>query len=573
MTTSLHNKNSGSRRATSPPRTNGSGALREAEKIVASVDDASLFRERFLLGALLKHVPDSIYFKDTQSRFIRINKALAERFGLNDPAQAIGKTDFDFFSEAHARPAFEDEQEVMRTGVPVVDKEEKETWPDGRETWALTTKLPYRDHSGRIIGTFGISRDITAWKQTEEALRNSERRYRQLSEAALDGLVVADEDGRIRLFNAAAERMFGYEAREVMGEPLTCLMPAQFRERHERGFQRFLATREARILGTTVELRGRRKDGSEFPIEISLNAVDIGGSLQFLGAIRDVSERDRLRAVMLQTEKLASIGLLSAGIAHEINNPLAYVASNLAVAERDTRNLLALVEACEAVRDRVASVDQEAALRLENMAEEMDLPYIRENLGTILTRTREGLQRVTRIIQSLRSLGRTTPPKLEEAALPALVEMGLDMMRGRLQRRGIVVETDYGNVRTLRCIPTQLAQALLNLLTNAMQALEASGRTSGLCIRLTSRYVSGQVLIEVADNGCGIAAEDLPQIFDPFFTTKPVGEGTGLGLALTHSIITGHGGRIEVDSRPDVGTRFRVFLPIHGKEASDARAS
>src|SRR5262249_20626151 len=163
------------------------------------------------------------------------------------------------------------------------------------------------------------------------------------------------------LFNPAAERIFGYEAAEVVGQPLTVLMPAKYLQEHEHAFHRYLETRLPKIVGKTIELFGRRKDGTEVPLELALSAIDLGGpagphgrpAVQFLGAIRDLTERNRIREVLVQNEKLASIGLLSAGVAHEINNPLAFVANNLAVLERDAKGLLELIdvyqEACPGV--------------------------------------------------------------------------------------------------------------------------------------------------------------------------------------------------------------------------------
>ena len=159
--------------------------------------EEALVREQFLMNMLMDNVPDHIYFKDKESRFIRMNKSLAMSFKLRDPAEAVGKTDFDFFTEQHARPAFEDEQKIIRTGQPIIGLEEKETWPDGSETWVTTTKMPLRDKEGEIIGTFGISKDITERKQAEEALQESEVRYRSVLQSATDAIVTADGRGII----------------------------------------------------------------------------------------------------------------------------------------------------------------------------------------------------------------------------------------------------------------------------------------------------------------------------------------------------------------------------------------
>ena len=177
--------------------------------------------------------------------------------------------------------------------------------------------------------------EIAQRERAEQALRASENRYRQLTEGTRDAIVVADQQGVITLFNPAAQTIFGYSEPDVRGQPLTILMPEEYHEGHRGGFQRYLETREARIIGRTVELRGRRKTGDTFPLEMSLSTIDLPEGVGFLGAIRDLTERQRLQGRIIQAEKLASLGLLSAGVAHEINNPLAYVTNNLAVLERD----------------------------------------------------------------------------------------------------------------------------------------------------------------------------------------------------------------------------------------------
>jgi len=535
-----------------------------------------------LLDSIVEHIPNMIFVKDAaQLRFERLNRAAEELLGYRRE-DLLGKNDYDFFPPEQADFFVAKDREVLQ-GRQLVDIPEEEINTKVGTLIFHTRKVPILDDHGNPKYLLGISEDITERKALEttrrqyaeareryateleaknQALGESERRYRQLTEASLNGIVVADQQGRITLFNPAAERIFGYMVAEIVGQPLVTLVPREFRDAHDGGFRRYLETREPRLLGRTVELRGRRKDGSEFPLELSLSAVDRGGDLQFLGAISDLTERNRMRAMVVQTEKLASIGLLSAGVAHEINNPLAYVANNLVVLERDTKGLLALLEVYERARERLAAVDPEAARQAVALAAEVDLAYVRDNLDRILTRTREGVQRVSRIVQSLRGLARTDRPQLEEVHLPDLVDSSLEMIRGRLQRRGIKIELDYGRVPKLRCVSTQLSQVLLNLLVNALQAVESTPKPEGGRVGVTVRQAGHELLLEVSDNGCGIEPKEVARIFDPFYTTKPVGEGTGLGLSITHGIVTGHGGRIDVDSRPGAGSRFRVFLPL-----------
>jgi PAS domain S-box-containing protein len=543
--------------------TNGSqiGQFIERQRIGQALKESEAFYH-----SLVESLPQNILRKDRQGAFTFANQRACSLMGKSLD-QIVGRTDFDLFPADLAAKYRQDDLKVMGTGKNLEVVEKHQT-PSGETLYVQVVKTPIYDFLGEIIGSQVFFWDVTERKRAEEAVVESERRYRQLTEAALDAIVVADQAGSITLFNPAAERTFGYSASEVVGRPLTQLMPPEYADMHRRGFERYVQTRVPHIVGRTVELLGRRKDGSQFPLELSLSAIDVGGELQFQGAIRDLTERNRMRDMVVQNEKLASIGLLSAGVAHEINNPLAFVANNLVVLERDNKALMALLDIYDKARGRLAQVDPDSARKAQELADQIDLPYVRDNLDRVLTRTREGVQRVTRIVQSLRGLARTTKPDFEEAHLPDIVDMSLDMIRGRLQRRGISVDLDFGPSPKIRCVTTQLGQVLLNLLVNALQAIEATNRSEGGRIRISSRNQNGEMRIEVADNGTGIPPEHLPKLFDPFFTTKPVGEGTGLGLSISHGIITGHGGRIEVDSRPGQGTTFRIFLPLHANRGN-----
>src|SRR5262249_10522025 len=176
--------------------------------------------------------------------------------------------------------------------------------------------------------------------------------------------------------------------------------------------------------------------------------------------------------------------------------------------------------------------------------------------------------RVANIVHNLRGLARTSPPTKETVCVSDLLTTALEMVQGRLRRRGTEVQLDVGAVPKVPCVASQISQVLLNLLVNAIQAIEEANRPGGGLIRVAIRVQGDDLLIEICDNGCGISPESLPHLFDPFYTTKPVGEGTGLGLSISHGIVTGHGGRIEVDGRRGEGACFRVFLPLKPSEVS-----
>jgi C4-dicarboxylate-specific signal transduction histidine kinase len=204
------------------------------------------------------------------------------------------------------------------------------------------------------------------------------------------------------------------------------------------------------------------------------------------------------------------------------------------------------------------------------VSEENDLPYVHENLARIISRTRDGIERVTRIVHSLRGMARTDAPKRQEARLPDMINASLEILHGKYKRLGVVVEQAHDPNPVVPCVPTQISQVVLNLLVNAFQAIEASKRPDGR-LDIRTRRLDGQMILEIKDNGGGIKSEHMSRLFDPFFTTKDVGEGTGLGLSISHHIISAHGGRIEVDPKSGEGTCFRVYFPLKNPPSPPGR--
>lgn len=263
---------------------------------------------------------------------------------------------------------------------------------------------------------------------------------------------------------------------------------------------------------------------------------------------------DEAQNQLLQSEKMAAIGQLAAGVAHEINNPIGFVNSNLSTLEKYVRELMEIVSASDAMlnkEDRVA-----AQTCLAELLGAKDFAYLKEDIFPLLAESRDGLERVRRIVQDLKDFSHVGSTDWQWTNLNKGLDTTLNIVWNELKYH-CKVHKEYGDLPDVYCLPSQINQVFLNLLVNASQAIEDSGD-----IRLRTGREGDTVWVEVIDNGKGIVPENLSRLFEPFFTTKPVGKGTGLGLALAYGIVQRHRGRIEVDSVAGRGSTFRVLLPI-----------
>ncbi|SIO58287.1 PAS domain S-box-containing protein [Singulisphaera sp. GP187] len=278
--------------------------------------------------------------------------------------------------------------------------------------------------------------------------------------------------------------------------------------------------------------------------------------------LRQANEKlKEAQSQLIHSEKLASLGTLAAGMAHEINNPLAFASSNVEVLERELGTILTLLGRYRSGWDLLQQANPELAAEIAQLEEQVDMPYLQENLLSMAQSTRKGLKRVAQTVQNLRGFAQLDRAEIGEIDVNLAIDQSLSMLGDLLNRNQIEVVRRFADLPLLECAPAHINQVFLNLLMNAMQAIEASGRPSGRLEVITGR--SGElILVELMDDGCGIPPEILSKIFDPFFTTKPIGRGTGLGLSLSHGIIAEHGGRVDVESEVGSGTRFRIQVPI-----------
>jgi signal transduction histidine kinase len=268
---------------------------------------------------------------------------------------------------------------------------------------------------------------------------------------------------------------------------------------------------------------------------------------------------------LVQAEKLTALGQMVAGVAHEVNNPLAFVSNNVAVLQRDVaalRDVLCLYKQADNLLSEHAP---DLLARVREIAERFDLDYILENLDRLTARSREGLRRIQQIVKDLRDFARADDGTLESCDLNVGIASTVNIILGRAKRQGIELTTDLHPLPQVTCHPGKINQVVMNLLSNAIDATNEGGH---ILVRTEVAPEADGVRIVISDDGQGIPPEIRDKIFDPFFTTKPIGQGTGLGLSISYGIAKAHGGRIDVTSEPGKGSTFTVWLPLSPRVAA-----
>ncbi|MGC8641709.1 MAG: sensor histidine kinase [Isosphaeraceae bacterium] len=427
-------------------------------------------------------------------------------------------------------------------------------------------------------------------RQAVRALRETEVLYHSLVETLPQMILRKDLDGRFTFANQRFCAELGLSLTDILGKTDFDFYPRELAEKYRRDDRRVIESGQVLdVVEEHVTPQGEKlyvqvmksplygHDGK--PTGIQGIFWDVTARIRAADQLKEKntelqelahSEHQAHQALknaqsrLVQTEKMASLGQLVAGVAHEINNPLSFVSNNVAVLERDLRDLLALIAIYQQGDEGLLQVRPDLTEQIQALDDRIDLSYSLANLPRLIERTREGLRRIERIVKELRLFARVDEGDWNEVDLNPGIESSINMVKGYARKKGVRVVMELGAMPLIRCRAARIHQVIVNLLTNAIDA--CAGDDGVVTVLTQTEPEALGVRIDIKDNGSGIEPAIRDRIFDPFFTTKPVGQGTGLGLAISYGIVQEHDGRIEVQSTPGEGSCFTVHLPIEPRE-------
>jgi two-component system, NtrC family, sensor kinase len=471
--------------------------------------------------------------------------------------------------------------------------------------WLYFTAAPLLDDEGQVIGAIETLQDVTERHRSEEELTRHRHQLEQLVaersaelastaralEAFIDNApigVLLTAQGKVQRCNRELAQTFGMDLQTMVGRA-----GREFYLSDEDYAQLAQIAGPALREGTPLQHEMWMRHSSGHPIWAQLNAYVADPQNTAAGTWWMVQDRTEMRNAqealrtrfdelqdtnnklaeaqnqLLQSDKMASIGQLAAGVAHEINNPVGFVSSNLNTLRQYVDELMGLLDAFAASADAGADPQAAAAAQtaLAKARKAVELDYLKEDLPQLLDESADGLTRVKKIVQDLKDFSRVDQADWQEADLNAGIESTLNVVRHEVKYKAEVVIA-LTPLPAVLCLAAQLNQVFMNLIVNASHAIKERGT-----ITLSSGTQDGWVWMQVDDTGCGMTEEVRRRIFEPFYTTKEVGKGTGLGLSLSFSIVQKHGGAIQVHSTPGVGSQFRVWVPVAGPGAPGSAAA
>ena len=432
-----------------------------------------------------------------------------------------------------------------------------------------------QDEIGLLTSNFNeMSRSL---RRYSDELKTSEEKFRTISSSAQDAIIMFDEAEAITYWNESAQKIFGYEEQEILGEKSTKIFPTQG---DTFTLPKYVGEEK------TFEMTAITKGMNNFPVEVSISSVTIKEQRHTVIILRDITKRkeseiklrkyqERLEQMveertqdlqktvqdlkdtqfkLVQSEKLASIGQLAAGVAHEINNPMGFITSNLGTLSNYIEKFNNFIDAQSEIIHSAGS--KQANDYIEQKSTSLKIDYIREDIEDLIKESLDGADRVRNIVLNLKRFSRVDDAEFQDANINECIESTLNIAWNEIKYKA-ELKKNFGKIPLTKCYPQQINQVFMNLLLNAAHAIDKYG-----IIDIATWKSNGHINVSISDNGCGIPEKNIKMIFEPFYTTKETGKGTGLGLSISYDIIKNHKGDITVESTMGQGTTFTVSIPI-----------
>jgi PAS domain S-box-containing protein len=496
-----------------------------------SARTAELQRSERQLRLFVEGAPAAIAMFDRELRYISVSRRFIEDYRVKE-GDLIGRSHYEIFPEMPER--WRDIHRRCLAGA--VERCEEDPFPraDGQVDWVRWEIRPWYEDEATIGGIILFSEVITERKRAAQQRERLEAKMKAVVESAVDGIITISQDGVVQTFSGPAERIFGYAADEVVGQNIAMLMPEPDRSRHGSYLQNYLRTGVAKIIGIGREVQGRRKDGTLFPMDLAVGELPpLDGKREFVGTVRDISERRKLEDQLRQSQKMEAVGQLTGGIAHDFNNLLGVVVGNL-----------------DAVLEKLDERSEQAQL-----------------IGRALSGAMHGAELTHRLL----AFSRQQPLEPTAFAINDLLP-DLSAILKRTLGEGIAVHVETGiDLWPAFADPSQVQDAIVNLAINARDAMPDGGTLTieTANIHLDEDYVRANpgatpgdyAMLAVTDTGTGMSAEVAERAVEPFFTTKPVGKGTGLGLSMIYGFARQSGGHLKIYSEVGHGTAVKLYLP------------
>ena len=470
------------------------------------------------LRTLFDGISEEIMVIDQNFMITDVNKAFLDRYGLKKQDVLLKKC-FEV-AERYWAPCNQKGmpcpvERVNKTGASVEITHTYREKGGGSKEYIIIL-YPLWTEGEEIKYYLEIARDVTEYRHLILRLQRSEKRFKAILDTATDAIISVDENNRIILFNNAAQSIFGYSGDNVLGKDLNMLIPFIDDNNQKSQINRFLQKRESDLIGRTLSLEGRRRNGEKFPIELSLSMLEMEGKITITAIIRDVMEQQKLKGRMLQSERLAAVGQAVAHVAHEIRNPLMII----------------------------GGFSNQIKTKLDDERELHKIDMVLEEV-----------QRLERLVANLGDFTKEYRLLKRPADINSVIKDVIKIMTGVCSLEKYSFKKMLSKeVSEIHCDPDKLKQVFINIISNGLEAMHDGGS-----ITISTEKIPKGVEIRIHDEGVGIPNEDLQHIFEPFYTTRE--QGSGLGLSISYKLIEAHNGDIWAISSPGKGATFIIQLP------------